>query len=113
MSESTSLLDCWILYKTLTLVSLPLARLMCSSWAAKSFANRLARNDGTLYTYLVQDTRFVGGFEYISREVIDTTVFGSEKMAKRALKAAAAVLEQVLDKAVALFPEEVGSLSLF
>lgn len=96
----------------LTLLFFSLARLMCSSWPSESFANHLAHNDGTLYTYVVQDTRFVGAFEYVSREAIDSTAFGSETMARRALKTAAAVLEQVLDKAVGLLPEGVGTISL-
>lgn len=65
--------------------------------------------DGILVAY--HNTRKIFGFQYISREEMDSRLFGSTKIGDEVFRNSLVILESILDKATQKYPEQTLRLS--
>ncbi|WWC86375.1 uncharacterized protein L201_001251 [Kwoniella dendrophila CBS 6074] len=71
---------------------------------------RIGGMDGIFLAY--HNTSRLFGFQYISLSEIDERIFGSTEMADQAFKLSVTLLEQLLHKCVAVFPEQAINVIL-
>jgi hypothetical protein len=74
-----------------------------------SFQVRIGHMDGILVAY--HNTRKIFGFQYISREEMDSRLFGSTKLGDEVFRNALVMFESILDQATQKYPEQTLRLS--
>ncbi|RCH81531.1 hypothetical protein CU098_003044, partial [Rhizopus stolonifer] len=80
-----------------------------SAFLKYSFQVRIGHMDGILVAY--HNTRKIFGFQYISREEMDSRLFGSSKLGDQVFRNALVMFESVLDKATQKYPQQTLRLS--
>ncbi|KAL0074325.1 mitochondrial protein Pet127-domain-containing protein [Phycomyces blakesleeanus] len=75
----------------------------------RDFQVRIGHMDGIMVAY--HNTSKLFGFQYISREEMDSRIFGTTKMGDEAFRNTLVLFEAVLDKATAKYPDQTLRLS--
>ncbi|KAI7861351.1 mitochondrial protein Pet127 [Spinellus fusiger] len=79
-----------------------------SAFLKYNFQVRIGHMDGIMVTY--HNTRKMFGFQYISRDEIDTRLFGSKQMGGEVFRNILVMFEEVLDMATKKYPEQVSGV---
>lgn len=74
-----------------------------------SFQVRIGHMDGIMVAY--HNTSKIFGFQYISREEMDSRLFGSTKLGDQVFRNALVMFESILDKATEKYPQQTLRLS--
>ncbi|KAJ1028142.1 hypothetical protein NDA13_003588 [Ustilago tritici] len=75
-----------------------------------NFQARIGHMDGIFVAYHTTSTIF--GFQYISVEEINERLFGSQEMADQAFRLSLGMMENVLDAATSMFPEQTLKITI-
>lgn len=81
-----------------------------SAFLKYSFQVRIGHMDGILVAY--HNTRKIFGFQYISREEMDSRLFGSTRIGDTAFRNSLVLFESVLDEATKKYPAQTLRISL-
>ncbi|KAL7313228.1 hypothetical protein PS15m_007001 [Mucor circinelloides] len=80
-----------------------------SAFLKYSFQVRIGHMDGIMVAY--HNTSKIFGFQYISREEMDSRLFGSTKLGDQVFRNALVMFESILDKATEKYPQQTLRLS--
>ncbi|KAI7877079.1 mitochondrial protein Pet127-domain-containing protein [Mucor mucedo] len=80
-----------------------------SAFLKYSFQVRIGHMDGIMVAY--HNTRKIFGFQYISREEMDSRLFGSTKVGDSVFRNALVMFESILDKATEKYPQQTLRIS--
>ncbi|CEP14617.1 hypothetical protein [Parasitella parasitica] len=80
-----------------------------SAFLKYSFQVRIGHMDGILVAY--HNTSKIFGFQYISREEMDSRLFGSSKIGDQVFRNALVMFESILDRATEKYPQQTLRLS--
>lgn len=80
-----------------------------SAFLKYSFQVRIGHMDGIMVAY--HNTRKIFGFQYISREEMDSRLFGSTKVGDNVFRNALIMFESILDKATEKYPKQTLRIS--
>lgn len=80
-----------------------------SAFLKYSFQVRIGHMDGILVAY--HNTRKIFGFQYISREEMDSRLFGSTRIGDDVFRNSLVMFESVLDKATKKYPQQTLRIS--
>ncbi|CCF51736.1 hypothetical protein NDA10_004835 [Ustilago hordei] len=75
-----------------------------------NFQARIGHMDGIFVAYHTTSTIF--GFQYISVEEMNERLFGSQEMADQAFRLSLGMMENVLDAATSMFPQETLKITI-